>query len=209
MSATTPTDRLPLYRLSRTELGPKPYVLAACQLLNDLPVLGKLCHQLRSLPDLKIGKIETRGYGASHQRPGFPIRYMRAEPAAGGHHSLRDLALFRIISDQQRPVDACRVDDMYPERRSGVEVPKFVRTQTVEGGKVFPFEEEINRSRGWARSGKSACKGFARKHQAGAIGLAVISALAMGFELEILDPIAGVRRMVGRTNRLSQHRGRS
>ena len=63
-------------------------------------MLGKLRYQFRSLPDFKIGKIETRGYGASHERPGFPAGYMRAEPAAGGHHSLRDLAFFRIISEE-------------------------------------------------------------------------------------------------------------
>ena len=57
---------------------------------------------------------------------------MRAEPAAGGHHSLRDLASLRIISEEQRRVHSCRVDHMHPERRSGIEVPKFIRTQTVE-----------------------------------------------------------------------------
>ena len=96
-------------------------------------MLGKLRDQFRALPDFKIGKIEAWGYGASRKRPGFPTGYVRAEPAAGGHHSLRHLAFFRIISEEQRRVHACRVDHMYPERRSGIEVPKFIRTQTVEG----------------------------------------------------------------------------
>src|ERR1700675_3789695 len=82
-------------------------------------------------------------------------------------------------------------DDMHDERSACVKMPELVGAQTMEGGKVFSFEQEVDGRRNQAGAGEYRRQSLLRNGEGGAIGLAIVPTFGVSDEAQFGDPVLG------------------
>ena len=152
-------------------------------------MLRKLRHQVLPLSHLEIFKIESRRYGASHQRVRLPIPNMGGKPAPRAQHCLMCLPHIRRSSQKNRRVLPTEIDHMHQKWRPLIEVPHLIRPQPVKRRKVLPLEQKVNRRRNCSRPAKTCGQRLTRDRNLRPIGLPEISAFRMRLQPQSLHPI--------------------
>jgi hypothetical protein len=121
---------------------------------------------------LKVGKIESRDYGAAdeciallHRRPEQVSRPDRVLKLAGSKRCAR--------------IDPGRVNFMNGDGRSMIKVPLLILFQAVKGRKILVFKQIVNRRQGGPR---------AIDLQLGFIDAAEPAAFRMAGQPQLLDP---------------------